>query len=126
MELRIFDTVPETGNLVPIERLIAPLRTVVPGIVDADWLLARAVAGWGETVCQIEDDVAEHGRVRVAGPSLLPVLELGEEYFDTIDIEVCSCDVRFGVVDSTYLFVRGSNELIDALASLYDNVQVAE
>lgn len=114
----------ETPQRFPLQRLLRRVRDLVgPGLRSFELTRAR---GYGLQVREWEE--ALEGADRIVVPfELLDGLSAGtEEWFYDLEAHVPGAGVRFGLHDSTALFVEAPPEIAEALAGAFGDVRPGE
>jgi hypothetical protein len=126
-EVRIHDTRAGEGNLlIPLSELVQRLEASFPSLRGSTWTILSAAAGYGEAVCQMEDELRESGPKDVSGMWLAELLAEDKEYFDDVEIRVDELGITFGICDSTFLYFRGPREVTERLATVFKTSEIAE
>jgi hypothetical protein len=121
-ELRIFDDRPGKPRVrIHPSLLFRALLAVRPDLTDVPWTV-EASWGTGPNVADLEDSIGtDHAHV-VLG-ELLPKLEMADEFYDARFVQG---DLAVGIFDSTWLFLRGPRELLDAVAARFERAEIVE
>ncbi len=124
-ELRIRDSVvTEAGRrLIGLQILLDALAARLPALQNALLGVGRGAWGYGSTVCSLEDDLSSSTEVTIAFQDLRSALSNGEYFYD-VQLTAETVKVRFGVVDSAWLFVEGQDELIESIRAEFDDTEV--
>lgn len=106
----------------PLGRLIQRLREQYP---DADACEITRSQGHGEQVNLWDGQLEGEDRV-IAELSLLHgICTDGEEWFYNLDVALPVYQIRFGLHDSTALFVEGERVSVESLTSGFFDVRLA-
>jgi hypothetical protein len=126
-ELRIHDRWSDDPRLLmPFNMFLKVLTHVAPNGLCGEWRIFRGAEGYGEIICSMETSLRTQESIVTDSTELLSVLLSGEEYFDNARIQEVSSGVEFGIVDSTFHFVRGSREVLDKIAAYFTSIQIIE
>jgi hypothetical protein len=116
----------QTPQRLPLQRLIRQVRTVVGAAgadpVSCELLKAR---GYGAQIHIWEAALDETEKVVVSLDQLERLSEGNEEWFYDCDARLKSPYVRFGMHDSTALFVEAEQSIATPIASAFSNIRVA-
>ena len=125
-ELRIHDTVVTEGarRLIGLHILLDALSARLPTLQDTQLRVARGAWGYGPTVCSLEDDLSSSTEASITFWDLRNALSNGEYFYD-VQLTAQSVAVRFGVVDSSWLFVDGPEDLIESISAEFHDTEVA-
>ncbi len=126
-ELRIRDTVlTEAGRrLIGLQILLDALGARLPALQNALLRVGRGAWGYGPMVCSLEDDLLSSTEVTIKFQELRNALARGEYFYD-VQLTAEAVRVRFGVVDSAWLFVEGQDELIESIGAEFNDTEVVE
>jgi hypothetical protein len=120
MELRIFDRRADGSRLlVPLSDFLRIIEGLRDSGFSGQWKVLPGSHGYGEYLCNIEDQIQQKGYVVVRGEDLFPILMDGFQYFYTGRIQSCEEDLELGIEDSTYLYLKGDPDLLRVVASRY-------
>lgn len=127
-ELRVFTAGgrhgPETRlNLVA---LFGRLETLFPSLRSHEWTLLYGADGYGEDVVDASARLGRGETVAAAGAKIMGWLTDGEQYFEDVHLRVAELGLEFGICDSTFLFFRGPDDAMQAIAGAYSNAQVVD
>lgn len=121
-EVQIFDQ-DRPGYLIPLARLLQAIeRTDSEGLRGRWRLFPGAYAGYGEDLVALEESLDEHG-TSFAGEALFPLLLGGTQYFYDARMAKADGSLELGIFDTTYLFLRGPDELVSQIARMFDHVE---
>lgn len=123
-ELRIRDSVvTEAGRrLIGLQILLDALARL-PALHNALLRVGLGAWGYGSTVCSLEDELSSSTEVTITFQDLRNALSNGEYFFD-VQLTADALKLRFGVVDSAWLFVEGHDELIESIRTEFDDTEV--
>lgn len=120
MQYWIFDK-EETPQRFPLQRLIRRVREVV-GTGVRSFELTK-VWGYGLQVVKLEEELNNANEI-VVPYELLDQLSKGtEEWFYDIEAHVPGTNVRFGLHDSTALFIDAAPEIAEALVLPFRDIR---
>ncbi len=122
MIIRVFDK--KEGLLISLLSLLQLLTAKVPGFRSMIWEIIRARSGYGENICDLEDQLDVSDGVHISIDDLISWLESGE-YFVAAKLVSASNDLSFGVEDSTYLYMESEDDrLIEEVKAAYEETEV--
>jgi hypothetical protein len=121
-ELRIFDSRPGSPHSrVHLSSLIRALLDVRPDLGVSPWSVVASY-GTGPNVADLEDAI-DTGKPEIVLGDLLRRLQPEDEFWDA---EFVNADHAMGIFDSSWLFLRGPGELVDAVARRFERTEIAE
>jgi hypothetical protein len=125
-ELRIFDSEKEMRSIISLGVLIEQLEGVFPDLFLEDWVIKKgAWAGYGETVCSLEDELGKCKEMRILGDTIFLALKSGKEYFYHVCFENRKRNMQIGVFDSAYNFVISNDaKLLKRLRTAYKETEL--
>ena len=124
-ELRILDSVtsPTGRTLVGLGELVDALVDRIPPLAHSMLTVSRGAWGQGEWACSVEDELTTKATTAVEAAALTDALDAGEVFYN-VEFSCDSPPVRFGVVDSAWLFVAGDDDLIEAISAQFTDVYI--
>lgn len=126
-ELKIFDKVKEGNYIVSLGKLVMHIERLLPSFADGMWEINNGAYGYGELVCSIEEELKSSNKYLIEGKNIFPKIKSEEEYFYNVRMKKVDSDFEIGIFDSTYLFIRCSNDkLIQQIGELYFEVDITE
>ncbi len=118
--IRVFDLDAE-GNLVSVTRMWESMVQALPSVRSDAWEVSVSY-GYGEAVCRLEAETAV-APVCIKGEELEGILRADNLFYD-LSAHGLLTGIRFGVKDSTYLFLDAPDEqVIAAVARNYRDVR---
>lgn len=118
----IFDTVNEPQRF--------PLRVLAERVLDVvgarqTTLQIRRSDGFGQQICKWDDQLDDSDQIEVESRQLVELLSAGDEIFYNLDAIVTDgqMSVRFGLHDSSALFVECAADQCDAVTSGFSDVR---
>lgn len=123
--LRIRDREPNPPQgLIGVQHLIRPVLEALPEAQSSSaWKVRRGAWGWGASICALEDDLVEQQSLAIDIGLLLEALDTGE-YFNHVELELEEFEVSVAVVDSTYLQLLASRDLVEQCRAHFKDVEV--
>ena len=122
MRCWIFDKI-ETAQGFPLLELLKQVIVVLDA-TDASFFVTRA-RGYGDQVCELDEATDRSNEVAVSTEDLERLSRGTDEWF--YDVEVVGRaqerTVRFGLHDSTALFVEAEAELVKRITSAFKDVR---
>ena len=83
------------------------------------------VWGYGLRIHELEEALDSKDLVSIPIEEFDALSEGTEEWFYDVEARVANTDIRFGLHDSTYLFVVGSPEIAANIVSVFTNFRPA-
>jgi hypothetical protein len=121
--LRVHDqTLDAPRGLIGVETLIRCVLAELPEAAHSTWTVRRGAWGQGEFVCSVEDALQSRPSHRIALSSLLAALDARESFNDVV-LEVEGMQVSIAVVDSTFLQLTGTRNLVDACSRHFSHIE---
>ena len=110
------------GLLLPLSEFLSRIEQHRPQLLQERLTLRSGAEAAGGPVTYAAERAASANDIEVSA-ELLAALRAGAETF--MDATLVSDDgTEFGVFDSTFLFVRGSRELLDALLPAFAEARI--
>ena len=123
LELRVYDRAP-SGALLGLELLMRCLTRAAPASTSWRWRVLPGAWGHGTFVCGLEDRLNSGEIVIVTTTELLKHLGRRDEYFEDVRLEAEAADVRMAVVDSSFLQMVATRDVVDACRDRFERVDV--
>ena len=105
----------------PLGRLIQRLREQFPHADSCEITRSR---GYGEQVNRWHEQLDSKDMVVVGVALLFQISAGGEDWFYDLEATIPECDVRFGLHDSTALFVEGEETLVESIVRGFRDVRL--
>lgn len=110
----------DTPMRLPLGKLVERLRQQYPA---AKMCAVSRSEGYGERVNAWDDDLESSGEVAVDLAMLQRLCNDDQEWFYEFDAVLPGFDIRFGLHDSTVLFVEGEPSAAEALTRGFSDVR---
>ncbi len=119
----IFDR-EDTPQGFPLRALVARIRELACD--DACRFLIRRSQGYGEQVCRWDEMLDQADEISVSADELQNLSSGTAEWFYNLDARCASPSmaIRFGVHDSSALFLEAPSELAEQITASFKKVQV--
>jgi hypothetical protein len=106
-ELRIYDKVDNENYIINLGELIKNIEKI-----ESNFL---------------EDELSSGKQYQIEGSHIFPIIKSKEQYFYHVTMKKIDSDIELGVFDSTYLFLRSSNdEFLKQIKGFFNDGQVVE
>lgn len=126
-ELRIFDKVASGNNIVSLAKLIKCLSCLNNRLLEGQWEVSKGSYGYGEKICQFEDELNLGKQCMVEGKDIFPIIEEDKQYFFNATLRKKDADFEIGIFDSTFLFLRSTDEkLLNQIGNYFQKTQLVE
>lgn len=109
----------ETPQGHPLQRLLRRVREVAG--VDSITCDLFKVWGYGLRIHELEETLGAEDTVRISVEEFDKLSEGTDEWFYDVEAQISNTDIRFGLHDSTYLFVVASPEIAEKVVSVFAN-----
>lgn len=116
----IYDVTADSQRF-PLLPLLQTIVAVIYGPSKAIWRVAK-VRGYGLAICTLEDDVIAEDIVEIEAESLIGIAQDPTQWFYDVDCSDDDKQIRFGLFDSTALFIDGDNVLIPTVLAAFTKV----
>ncbi|NKC16178.1 MAG: hypothetical protein GKR94_29425 [Gammaproteobacteria bacterium] len=116
----------ETPQQFPLNLLFQLILRCL-GVMPLQFAVKRS-RGYGIQICEWDDLLDNQDGVLVERGILEKLLEGTEEWFYDLDVEVIanSLIVRFGLHDSTSMYIDAPEDIIDAIIGSFAEVEIAK
>lgn len=110
----------DTPQRFPLGRLLGALA--VTSLGPPVWLVVRA-AGYGERINELGETLDDVDSVEMSHAELAELARGVDEWF--YDVEITSPDqtIRFGIIDSSAMFVDGPDDVLAAALGGFDAIE---
>jgi len=126
-ELRIFDKVASGNNVVSLAELVKYISYLNDGLLEGQWEVSEGSYGYGERICQFEDELDMGKQCIVEGKDIFPLIVEDKQYFFHGTLRKRDADFEIGIFDSTFLFLRSTDEkLLNQIGSYFQKTQLVE
>ena len=96
----------------------------MPDCLRGDWEILHADYGHGHFVCSVEEQLDSAPSVTIPYGQLLAALLPRDEYFENVRMRRTDGFLELGRHDSTFVFVRGSRETLEAIGSGFEETEI--
>jgi hypothetical protein len=114
----------QTPQRFPLQRLFRQVVKVTGTKAEVCNVL-RARGGYGLRVCELEQESDAVDMVTVPMSELDELCAGTEEWFYDLEVQIPGTDIRFGLHDSTALFVEGEQLLCESVAATFTDYRRA-
>jgi len=114
----------DTPQRFPLQRLLRRVFEVT-GARDHGCDVTRVRGGYGERVHALEESLDSIDAVRVSFSEIEALTEGREEWFYDFEAKLPGTAIRFGLHDSTALFVEGEQPFVEAVVAAFDDSRPA-
>lgn len=112
----------DAGQQLPLTALLKRVLDFIPAHEPTKtWRILNA-SGYGQGVCQLEDEVDRDGHLEMNCSKLILISEDPNQWFYDLHVLDDELGIEFGLFDSSYLFLGGNEDIGRELASTFQKV----
>lgn len=112
----------DDGQQFPLARFLAEVAAIGRSPSRPYWEVVSA-CGYGKDVCDMEDVLEDQASIPDGAEQVLKISSDPNQWFYDLQCVDCDSGLRFGVLDSSGLFIEGSEELCRLVTAKFEDVR---